>query len=176
MSKLSSSSREEKDEDSCCESNDDESVQTRRKGQRSEFDTESRVTSEGFEEPAQIYSSTPVTPSACLHQQEKMRRRLQFFFMNPIEKWQAKRRFPYKFVVQVIKIVLVTMQLCLFAHSRYNHVNYTWDNKVTFSHLFLRGEYLMRVREIAFKAKFCSFYYYAGFKYQIISLTTNSGN
>lgn len=24
--------------------------------------------------------------------QEKMRRRLQFFFMNPIEKWQAKRR------------------------------------------------------------------------------------
>lgn len=46
-------------------------------------------------------------------------------------------RFPYKFVVQVIKIVLVTMQLCLFAHSRYNHVNYTWDNRITFSHLFL---------------------------------------
>lgn len=31
------------------------------------------------------------------------------------------------------------MQLCLFAHSRYKHVNYTWDNKVTFSHLFLKG-------------------------------------
>lgn len=70
---------------------------------------------------------------------EKMRRKLQFFFMNPIEKWQAKRRFPYKFGVQVIKIILVTMQLCLFAHSRYKHVNYTWDNRVTFSHLFLRG-------------------------------------
>ena len=71
--------------------------------------------------------------------EEKMRRRLQFFFMNPIEKWQAKRRFPYKFFVQVIKIILVTLQLCLFAHSRYKHVNYTWDNRVTFSHLFLRG-------------------------------------
>lgn len=31
------------------------------------------------------------------------------------------------------------MQLCLFAHSRYNHINYTWDNRVAFSHLFLKG-------------------------------------
>ncbi|XP_017774094.1 PREDICTED: mucolipin-3-like [Nicrophorus vespilloides] len=71
--------------------------------------------------------------------EDRMRRKLQFFFMNPIEKWQAKRRFPYKFIVQIIKIILVTMQLCLFAFSRYNHVNYTWDNRITFSHLFLNG-------------------------------------
>lgn len=71
--------------------------------------------------------------------EEKMRRKLQFFFMNPIEKWRAKRKFPYKFVVQVIKIILVTFQLCLFAHNRYNHVNYTWDNRISFSHLFLLG-------------------------------------
>ncbi|KAJ8670635.1 hypothetical protein QAD02_001894 [Eretmocerus hayati] len=71
--------------------------------------------------------------------EDKMRRRLRFFFMNPIEKWQAKRRFPYKFTVQVIKIILVTIQLWLFAHNNYMHVNYTWDNRVAFSHLFLRG-------------------------------------
>ncbi|XP_017883967.1 mucolipin-3-like [Ceratina calcarata] len=71
--------------------------------------------------------------------EERMRRKLKFFFMNPIEKWQAKRRFPYKFFVQVIKIVLVTIQLCLFAHSDYMHVNYAWDNRIAFSHLFLRG-------------------------------------
>lgn len=71
--------------------------------------------------------------------EERMRRKLQFFFMNPIEKWQAKRRFPYKFMVQVIKIILVTMQLCLFAYNRYNHVNYTSDNRITFSHIFLNG-------------------------------------
>lgn len=71
--------------------------------------------------------------------EERMRRKLQFFFMNPIEKWHAKQRFPYKFVVQVIKIILVTLQLCLFAFSRYYHVNYTWDNRITFSHLFLSG-------------------------------------
>lgn len=71
--------------------------------------------------------------------EERMRRKLFFFFMNPIEKWTTRRRFPYKFLVQLIKIVLVTMQLCLFAHSRYNHVNYTWDNRISFSHLFLKG-------------------------------------
>lgn len=74
-----------------------------------------------------------------LFAEEKMRRKLKFFFMNPIEKWQAKRRFPYKFTVQVIKIVLVTIQLCLFAHNNYMHVNYAWDNRIAFSHLFLRG-------------------------------------
>ncbi|KAH0947171.1 hypothetical protein HN011_010758 [Eciton burchellii] len=86
--------------------------------------------------------STPTDCNTCpiaTFTEEKMRRKLRFFFMNPIEKWQAKRRFPYKFIVQVIKIILVTVQLCLFAHNNYMHVNYTWDNRVTFSHLFLMG-------------------------------------
>jgi mucolipin 3 len=68
-----------------------------------------------------------------------MRKKLRFFFMNPIEKWHAKRRFPFKFIVQVVKIILVTIQLCVFAHNNYMHVNYTWDNRIAFSHLFLRG-------------------------------------
>ncbi|XP_058809738.1 mucolipin-3-like isoform X2 [Phymastichus coffea] len=76
---------------------------------------------------------------ATRYMEDKMRRRLRFFFMNPIEKWEAKRRFPYKFIVQVIKIVLVTVQLWLFAHNNYMHVNYTWDNRIAFSHLFLKG-------------------------------------
>ncbi|XP_046405641.1 mucolipin-3-like isoform X2 [Ischnura elegans] len=71
--------------------------------------------------------------------EDKMRRKLKFFFMNPIEKWRVTRRLPYKLIVQVIKIAFVTLQLCLFASSRYNHVNYTSDNRVAFSHLFLRG-------------------------------------
>lgn len=71
--------------------------------------------------------------------EQAMKRKLKFFFMNPIEKWQAKRRIPCKFIVQILKILLVTVQLCLFAHNRYNHVTYTWDNRIAFSHLFLRG-------------------------------------
>lgn len=84
-------------------------------------------------------TTDPFTCKTTMFTEEKMRRKLKFFFMNPIEKWQAKRRFPYKFIVQVIKILLVTIQLCLFAHNNYIHVNYTWDNRVAFSHLFLRG-------------------------------------
>jgi hypothetical protein len=33
---------------------------------------------------------------------------------------------------------LIILQLCLFASSRYTHVNYTWDNRIAFSHLFLK--------------------------------------
>jgi hypothetical protein len=44
--------------------------------------------------------------------EDKMRRKLRFFFMNPIEKWEAKRRFPYKFITQLVKILLVTFQVC----------------------------------------------------------------
>lgn len=89
-------------------------------------------------QPSASSSSSQLSPMSAFNE-DRMRRKLQFFFMNPIEKWQARRKFPYKFVVQLIKIVLLTMQLCFFAHSRYIHVNYTWDNRVSFSHLFLRG-------------------------------------
>lgn len=85
------------------------------------------------------YSSDSGFDTSRICAEERMRRKLKFFFMNPIEKWQTKQRFPYKFLVQVFKIILVTIQLCLFAHSRYNHVNYSWDSRVSFSHLFLKG-------------------------------------
>lgn len=50
-------------------------------------ETESQL---NFEET--VANSTPYTSPMSLHYQDKMRRRLQFFFMNPVEKWQAKRR------------------------------------------------------------------------------------
>ncbi|KAK3869804.1 hypothetical protein Pcinc_024913 [Petrolisthes cinctipes] len=70
---------------------------------------------------------------------ERMRRRLKFYFMDPIEKWQAKRRFPWKLLLQIFKILVVTAQLCLFAQQRFSHVNYLWDTKISFSHLFIEG-------------------------------------
>ncbi|XP_042865160.1 mucolipin-3-like isoform X3 [Penaeus japonicus] len=70
---------------------------------------------------------------------DRIRRKLKFFFMNPMEKWHARRRFPWKLMLQVFKIFVVTAQLCLFAQQRYNHVNYLWDTKISFSHLFIKG-------------------------------------
>lgn len=56
-------------------------------GNNTDDETESQL---NFEETP--VSSTPYTSAVTLNYQDKMRRRLQFFFMNPIEKWQAKRR------------------------------------------------------------------------------------
>ncbi|KAF2367182.1 E3 ubiquitin-protein ligase Msl2 CXC domain [Trinorchestia longiramus] len=73
-----------------------------------------------------------------LHAQ-KMRRQLKFFFMNPVEKWYARHRFPWKLLLQVFKIIVVTIQLYLFAAQRHLHVAYLWDTRVSFSHMFLLG-------------------------------------
>ncbi|KAK6632236.1 hypothetical protein RUM44_007267 [Polyplax serrata] len=72
-------------------------------------------------------------------EEEKLRRKLKFFFMNPVEKWQTKRRFPYKLLLLVSKIILVTIQLCFFAHHRTTFIDYVFDNRIAFSHLFLQG-------------------------------------
>lgn len=140
-------------ENSCCESDDQYEANGRKKLRKKRRSTDSLPSSSSdaaVNHPTVTTSTQPssswfgrveepaISPMANCSE-ERMRRRLQFFFMNPIEKWEAKRRFPYKFFVQIVKIVLVTMQLCLFAHSRYNHVNYTWDNRVSFSHLLLKG-------------------------------------
>lgn len=60
----------------------------------------------GFVEmPASSTCVEGVSPMA-IYNEERMRRKLQFYFMNPIEKWQARRKFPYKFVVQVCKSLM----------------------------------------------------------------------
>ena len=47
--------------------------------------------------------------------EDRMRRKLKFFFMNPWQKWKAKKKFPFKMILQIIKVVLVTIQVILFA-------------------------------------------------------------
>lgn len=44
------------------------------------------------EETGNRASAADTSTSTATVEQERMRRKLQFFFMNPIEKWQAKRR------------------------------------------------------------------------------------
>lgn len=55
--------------------------------EQTDDETESQL---NFEESP--INSTSLSSPVSVHYQDKMRRRLQFFFMNPIEKWQAKRR------------------------------------------------------------------------------------
>lgn len=70
--------------------------------------------------------------------EERLKRRLRFFFLNPVQKWAATRRFPFKLFTQIIKIIFVTVQLCLFASFRDSHVFYARNTEVAFSHIFLQ--------------------------------------
>lgn len=81
------------------------------------------------------------------HVRERMRRKLRFFFMNPIEKFQAKKRMPWKLLLQVVKIALVTLQLVLFGTSSYSYQQQHRDTTVALHHIFLSG--WDSVREIA---------------------------
>lgn len=42
---------------------------------------------------------------------DKMRRSLKYYFMTPCEKYKAKKRKPWKLALQILKIVIVTLQV-----------------------------------------------------------------
>jgi hypothetical protein len=44
---------------------------------------------------------------------EKLRRHLQFFFMNPMQKFKVRRQFPFKLALQVLKVIFITIQVSI---------------------------------------------------------------
>lgn len=42
---------------------------------------------------------------------EDFRRRLKYFFMNPCEKYKARGRKPWKLMLQILKIAIITVQV-----------------------------------------------------------------
>lgn len=42
---------------------------------------------------------------------ECLRRKIKFFFMNPCEKYHARGRKPWKLLLQIIKIAIITIQV-----------------------------------------------------------------
>jgi hypothetical protein len=51
-------------------------------------------------------------------EEEKIKSKLKFFFLNPVEKYYATRKLPWKLCVQILKVFLVTVQLWIFAGKR----------------------------------------------------------
>ncbi|XP_039107512.1 mucolipin-1 [Hyaena hyaena] len=78
--------------------------------------------------------ASPVPP-----EEEDLRRRLKYFFMSPCDKFRAKGRKPFKLMLQVVKILVVTVQLILFGLSNQLAVTFREENTIAFRHLFLRG-------------------------------------
>ncbi|RWS17321.1 mucolipin-3-like protein [Dinothrombium tinctorium] len=73
------------------------------------------------------------------HLRDKMRRKIKYFFMNPLEKWRAKGRFPWKLLVQVIKILVVTVQIVIYGIQMSHHINHQGNVVTTFRELFLQN-------------------------------------
>ncbi|XP_051904747.1 mucolipin-1-like isoform X2 [Hippocampus zosterae] len=82
--------------------------------------------------------------SSDLHQQleeeeeEALRRKLKYFFMSPCDKYHAKGRKPFKLGLQLLKIIIVTVQLVLFGLSNQMVVTFKEENTAAFKHLFLK--------------------------------------
>ncbi|XP_054624869.1 mucolipin-3 isoform X2 [Dunckerocampus dactyliophorus] len=70
---------------------------------------------------------------------EDLRRRLKYFFMNPCQKYKARGRKPWKLMLQILKIVIITVQLVSFGLSNEMMVTFKDENLMTFRHLFLKG-------------------------------------
>ncbi|KAM4629212.1 mucolipin-3 [Polymixia lowei] len=69
---------------------------------------------------------------------ENLRRKIKYYFMNPCEKYHARGRKPWKLVLQIIKIAIITIQLVSFGLSNQMVVTFKEENLMTFKHLFLK--------------------------------------
>lgn len=65
---------------------------------------------DGYNNPR--YSTAPAGHwFGCPLEEEALRRKLKYFFMSPCDKYHAKGRKPFKLILQLIKIVIVTVQV-----------------------------------------------------------------
>ncbi|XP_077981010.1 mucolipin-3-like isoform X2 [Glandiceps talaboti] len=71
--------------------------------------------------------------------EDRMRRKLKFYFMNPCEKYRAKGRKPWKLALQLFKILMVTLQLVLFGKHQFSVITFQQQNLETFEHLLLKS-------------------------------------
>ncbi|KAM6921961.1 mucolipin-3 [Xenentodon cancila] len=69
---------------------------------------------------------------------ECLRRKIKFYFMNPCEKFHARGRKPWKLMLQIVKIAIITVQLVTFGLSNQMVVTFKEENLMTFKHLFLK--------------------------------------
>ncbi|XP_054464102.1 mucolipin-1b [Anoplopoma fimbria] len=88
---------------------------------------------------ALVGSEAPHKQEEEVEEEEALRRKLKYFFMSPCDKYHAKGRKPFKLGLQLLKIIIVTVQLVLFGLSNQMVVTFKEENTATFKHLFLKG-------------------------------------
>ncbi|CAK8685590.1 unnamed protein product [Clavelina lepadiformis] len=80
------------------------------------------------------------TSSTSMNRMEqKIRKELRYFFMNPCQKYKTRKRKPYKLAVQIVKIALVTLQLIIFGGNNQDLVGFMDDNVRVFERILLQN-------------------------------------
>lgn len=63
----------------------------------------------GSPRPTSLVGSEPRQQQE--EEEEVLRRKLKYFFMSPCDKYHAKGRKPFKLALQLLKIIIVTLQV-----------------------------------------------------------------
>lgn len=69
----------------------------------------------------------------------RLRWKLKYYFMNPIEKWKAKKKFPWKLLLQIIKIIFVTIHVLTYGSSMSRFLNHQGNMLISFRELLLNN-------------------------------------
>ncbi|KAM8930545.1 mucolipin-2 [Pelodytes ibericus] len=72
-------------------------------------------------------------------EEEHLKEDLRFYFMNPCDKYRARGQVPWKLLLQILKIVMVTTQLVLFGLNNQLVVSFKEENTMAFKHLFIKS-------------------------------------
>ncbi|XP_061489496.1 mucolipin-2 isoform X1 [Rhineura floridana] len=86
-----------------------------------------------------VTRSMMTQPDSDFKEEESLKEDLKFYFMNPCEKYRARRQIPWKLGLQILKIVMVTTQLILFGLRNQLVVSFKEENTMAFKHLFLKN-------------------------------------
>ncbi|XP_049910284.1 mucolipin-2 isoform X1 [Epinephelus moara] len=70
--------------------------------------------------------------------EENLRDDLRYYFMSPCEKYRARRQLPWKLLLQILKIIMITSQLILFGLNNQLVVSYKEENTMALKNLFLK--------------------------------------
>uniref|UniRef100_A0A668A2Z6 Mucolipin TRP cation channel 1 n=1 Tax=Myripristis murdjan TaxID=586833 RepID=A0A668A2Z6_9TELE len=105
-------------------------------------------------------------------EEEALRRKLKYFFMSPCDKYHAKGRKPFKLGLQLLKIIIVTVQLVLFGLSNQMVVTFKEENTASFKHLFLKDYQDDTPQAIHTQSELYSHIYYAVEQYLALPQTS----
>ncbi|CAG5117238.1 unnamed protein product, partial [Candidula unifasciata] len=69
---------------------------------------------------------------------DELRKRNKLYFLDPITKLRNFHGFPWKLTLQILKVVLITVQIVIFGDQRENTVEYFERSELTYRHLLLK--------------------------------------